>query len=396
MGIEYLGNHKCRLVVYNGSDENGKPNRNVKTVTYINKKDAKNQYDTFKREIDEGEEPIGNAIRLSQLMDDVIASMERKGLKATTIRGYKIAKSRIKDTLGNPVAKEITPYMIDKWIAKLSEKYSPKTIRNTVSFLSTCFNKGMRWRVVVNNPCAGAELPAKETKEKITLELNDIQPFYSALKQEEDMDFIVAIELALFCGLRRSEIFGLTNKSVDLKNKTITINSTRHRIGNETIVQGTKTKSSERTLAIPDFIASDIRKLHKQHDEEIKKHKVISFSDYLILNGFGEPANPNNIYDWLKRFEEKNNLPLVSPHGLRHTYASMVNYFGRDVVEISNQLGHANKTITLDTYTHLFEDASHVSKEIASDVDDFVNGTFQIHTEIHTERIWKIWNILGI
>lgn len=375
MGIEYLGKRKCRLVVYSGSDGNGKPIRSVKTVSYVNKKDAENQYRIFEHEIEKGQEPTGKAIRLETLMDDVISSMERKGLKATTIRGYKVAENKIIKTLGNPYAKDVTPYMIDNWIAELSKDSSPKTIKNTVSFLSSCFKKGLRWKVVTINPCYGAELPAKENKEKVTLELNHIRPFYEALHKEDDYDFIVAVELALFCGLRRSEIFGLTNSDIDLKEATVRVNKTRHRLQSKDVIQTTKTKSSDRTLSLPAFIISDIIKLREEHKRETEKHKVISFGDYLILNGFGEPPSPDNFWYLLKRFEEKNNFPMVPPHGLRHTYASMVNYFGRDLIEISNQLGHANKTITLDTYTHLFEDASHVSKEIALEVDRFVGNT---------------------
>ncbi|MDO4870259.1 MAG: site-specific integrase [Bacillota bacterium] len=288
------------------------------------------------------------------------------------MRGYEIAQRRITETLGDPKAEDVTAYMIDKWIIDITDQLSPKTIKNTVSFLSTCFKKGMRWGIVTANPCSGAELPTKEHKEKVTLELKDIAPFYEALHKEEDYDFIVAVELALFCGLRRSEIFGLTNSSIDTTKAVLTVRQTRHRINGKDIVQSPKTKTSERTLALPDFLVKDIIELHNEHEREKQKHKVISFSDYLILNGFGEPPCPDHLWTLLKRFEDKNHLPNVSPHGLRHTYASMVNYFGRDLVEISNQLGHANKTITLDTYTHLFEDVSHVSKEIASEVNDFI------------------------
>lgn len=370
MGIEYISRHKCRLVVYSGSDENGNPIRNIKTVSYVNKKDAKNQYDNFRKEV--AEQPTEKDIRLSDLMDSVTESMERKGTKATTLRGYDIAKRRIKDTLGDPLAKDVTAYMIDQWIMEMEDSYSPKTIKNTVSFLSTCFRKGIRWQLIANNPCAGAELPAKEHKDKTTLELKDIAPFFKALHQEEDYDFIVATELALFCGLRRSEIFGLTNSSIDTLKAVISVHKTRHRIHGEDIIQTPKTKSSIRSLVLPSFLVDDIIHLQADHERERQEHKIISFSDYLILNGFGEPSSPDNFWNILRRFEEKNYLPLVSPHGLRHTYASMVNFFGRDLVSISNQLGHANKTITLDTYTHMFEDASHVSREIAKDVDAFI------------------------
>ena len=182
----------------------------------------------------------------------------------------------------------------------------------------------------------------------------------------------MAVELALFCGLRRSEIFGLTNSSIDTEKAVIHVARTRHRLQGEDVIQGTKTKSSDRYLSLPAFLVDDIKNLRADREEKRKGLDDIEFSDYLITNDFGEPCSPANFWHKLHVFEEKNGLPFVSPHGLRHTYASMMNYFGRDLVEISNQLGHASKSITLDVYTHLFEDASHVSREIANDVDDFI------------------------
>lgn len=373
MGIEYLSDNKCRLVAYSKSDEKGKPVRTIRTVTYTSKADAKRKYRKFLDEVEEGASPAGRAMRLDELMDRVLESMEKKGLKETTLEGYGKIRRRIEDTLGNPKVKDITPFTVDKWISELQEHYAPKTVASTVSFLSACFRKGIRWDVVSMNPCTGAELPPIERKEKVTLEVKDIQPFFEALHKEEDKSFIVAVELALFCGLRRSEIFGLTNSSVDTKKAVIHVTRTRHRLQGEDIIQGTKTKSSDRYLSLPAFLVDDIKALQKEQKQRNKEFGIEP-SDYLITNGFGEPCSPANFWHKLHVFEEKNNLPFVSPHGLRHTYASMMNYFGRDLVEISNQLGHASKTITLDVYTHLFEDASHVSREIASEVDDFVAG----------------------
>ncbi len=94
----------------------------------------------------------------------------------------------------------------------------------------------------------------------------------------------------------------------------------------------------------------------------------------MILDDLGQPIGSDRIRQILRTFESKNDFPNVTMHGLRHTYASMLNNFGSDIVEISSQLGHANKTITLDVYTHLFENVSHVSNRIAENVDHFVTA----------------------
>ena len=63
----------------------------------------------------------------------------------------------------------------------------------------------------------------------------------------------------------------------------------------------------------------------------------------------------------------------MSPHGLRHTYASMLNAGGRNLTEISGQLGHSQQSTTLNMYTHLFKEASAASRSIADDLDALVS-----------------------
>ncbi len=68
----------------------------------------------------------------------------------------------------------------------------------------------------------------------------------------------------------------------------------------------------------------------------------------------GAPMRPNQL-SWLWRSACKSlKLPRVSFHALRHTHASALIAAGVDVVSVSRRLGHANPTVTLNTYGHLF------------------------------------------
>jgi hypothetical protein len=69
--------------------------------------------------------------------------------------------------------------------------------------------------------------------------------------------------------------------------------------------------------------------------------------------------------------EEDNDLPHVTVHGLRHTFASLLNSSGVDIARISRELGHSNIGTTMNIYTHVFGDVSASSRGIA----DIVNAT---------------------
>ena len=374
MGIEYKSKDKCRLVVYAGSDAYGKPMRFIKTVKYTSKRNAEKQFREFENEVEEGlTKEVGS--RLSEMMSDYISSRKRKGRRTMTIHGYEIIKQRVENTLGDPIAHKVTRKMIDDWIGEMYEVYSAKTIRNTVGFLSSCYERYVDLEQVSRNPCRHAEIPEKPPKPKVILKDKDILPFYNALckEKEENLDFVVAIELMPFCGLRRSEVLGLRPENIDMVMRTVHVDNARHRLGADSIMEGTKTRGSNRVLSLPAFVFTDIKALISLHEDNALRDENLPEPEFLILGAFGEPMHPSVIYTQLKRFERKYDLPDVSPHGLRHTYASMLNAGGRNLTEISGQLGHSQQSTTLNMYTHLFKEASAASRSIADDLDALVS-----------------------
>lgn len=145
-------------------------------------------------------------------------------------------------------------------------------------------------------------------------------------------------------------------ENIDIVNRTVHVDDARHRTGGHTVTgEGTKTARSNRILSLPEFVYDDIVELIEMHEERARNDKHLPKPEYLILGVVGDPINPDVLYKRLKRFEKKYGLPDVNLHGLRHTYASMLKWLGRDLVEISGQLGHTQYSTTLDLYTHLFQ-----------------------------------------
>lgn len=151
----------------------------------------------------------------------------------------------------------------------------------------------------------------------------------------------------------------VSKEDVDFERRCIRIHQTRHRVGRKDTVQDTKTNKSKRTLALPSFLLDDIKKL-------IEVHHGYPFqtSDYLILTAFGVPMNPSLFSAKIRRM-----MDCATVHGLRHTFATMLNAEGFDIARISAELGHSNIHTTLVRYTHVFGGASESSKGIADAID---------------------------
>ena len=359
--IEIIDKHKAKLIVNIGSGEKRK--RRTKTVAYEKKRDLQKMYVDFERECLRRQDTRDT---VEEVLDAYIESRKRLGIKATTIRGYENCKSRFSTAIKEEIAAEVSPYLIDKFISDNADKWSPKTIRNTISVLSSAYDRAIHLGLLTDNPCRRVTLPKNTKKEVDIFNEENVGKFLRALDKER-LDFKVAYKLALLCGLRRSEILGLREEHISIPFRAVTVAETRHRVSDSEIVQDTKTATSHRTLALPDSLAGDIDVLIKEHHDFEYDH-----TDYLIQDGFGQPMNPSTLSNHIYKIEADNGLPHVSLHDLRHTFASMLNNAHIDIARISRELGHSNVNTTLGIYTHVFNGITESSRGIADTIESKV------------------------
>lgn len=361
--IKQISRNKYRFIVNVGSGSSRK--RYTKTITFDGGKKQLNQmYQSFE---DEVKNRPPSEVTVRELLESHIEYTKQLGRKRTTIHSYEVCVERFESRFQRVLARDCTPYQIEQQIA-LMAKYglSAKSIKNTIGLLSSAYEHGIQIGLVNDNPCKKVTLPKVKRKDPLIFSREDIQNFLYALA-DCPIDEKVAYELALFMGLRRSEICGLKESDVDIVNGTISIHNTRHRLGMEDYDSDTKSIRSRRVLAMPDILIVDIARLLETH-RNLKYGQEV---DYLIQDGYGCLILPNTLSARLRRLEEKHNLPLVPMHNLRHTYASLLNASGVDIARISAELGHASIGVTVNTYTHIFGNASASSKGIAEVINNF-------------------------
>lgn len=347
MSITILKGNKADLRVSVGTGENRKQFR--KRVTYSGKKDLDRQYREFENECSKA--PSSDTV--ADILDLYLSTVN---VKTTTKAGYLSLAKLLKADIGSIKARDLTPMAIQKMTA--SHDWAPKTIKNVCSLLSSAYKLAIRYKLLSYNPCQDLSIPKQIKTEKVILGENDIMPFCAAMN-DIPLDMKVCFELALFCGFRTSEILGL--KESDVSDGTITTHETRHRINGVDVIQGNKTEKSRRTLVLPDFLREDIENLIASHDSDC---------EYLI-QFCGSPMNAEMPRHYIKRFTKKHNLPDVTMHGLRHTFASMLNASRAfDIAEISAALGHSNIATTMNIYTHLF--VSQSAKRVADYTESYV------------------------
>jgi integrase len=224
------------------------------------------------------------------------------------------------------------------------------------------FSCAVEWQIIEHNPCDRVKAPKVTKRKPFSLDEQQTVTLFKALANEP-LKYRVITAIAIFTGMRRGEILGLTRKNLDLDNRVIRINQTCSRTKGGSFIQlSTKTESSERIVPFPVEIVP-LLQTHLDVMEE-KKDKcgdkwvsTIEIDGKPVKNNLiftqwnGKPMHPNSIATWFGKFKANNNLsPELTFHGLRHTNITLLLINGVDVGTVADNVGHANKSTTLNVY----------------------------------------------
>ena len=249
------------------------------------------------------------------------------------------------------------------------KKLTRKTIRNHHIVIHSILSTAVDWNILTNNPAERAK-PQKVTKTQAKY-YNDEQvaDMLNALRSEPLM-YMTMIYLAIDIGLREGELTGLKWEDINFNTCEININKQRHYITGIGNIEGKpKTDAGVRTVTASKTVIAFLKEYKKQQNENrLKFGTAWQNGQYVFLHEDGSPISTQLPYKWFTKFLNRHNLPKITFHQLRHTNASLLISSGEDIVTVSGRLGHADKNVTLNTYSHIIK-----SKEaqVANKMDEF-------------------------
>ena len=233
----------------------------------------------------------------------------------------------------------------------------PKTAKDYLSFISSVFSFAIQMNVVKANPCTNIKIKLGEKEEMDCYTIEEAQQFLDLLEQEP-LFYQAFFTLAIYAGLRRSELCGLEWKDIDFESNVISIQRTSHYIKENGIyTDTTKTKKSKRSLKMSDAVMTILQRYRiEQNIERLKIGDQWIDSDRLFVAWNGKPINPNSPYNWLRRFCDRTGMRHTKSalHSFRHLNASLLITNGVDVKTVSSSLGHSQVSTTTNIYAHTF------------------------------------------
>ena len=282
-------------------------------------------------------------------------------VKQSTADRYKSCiRIHIIPALGETRLMDLRASTIQKFLnqCKKVDGLSEKSVKNIRLVLHKALNQAIEDEQIKKNPCDRAKVPSYDDppKEMRPLKDHEVPMFLQAIKghQFESLFFV-----ALFTGMRESELIGLTWDCIDFQHCTIHIyrqlRKTREKKGSY-VFTSLKNKQA-RTFSPPQNVLDVLKKV-KIRQAELRLKAGSSWSnpdDLVFTNDLGKHVATFTLYKYFKEVVTQIGLPEMRFHDLRHGYATLALQNGVDVKTVSNNLGHSTTAFTMDKYGHVTE-----------------------------------------
>lgn len=230
-------------------------------------------------------------------------------------------------------------------------KLSPASVRLAYKVLHQALEKAVDLGYIPQNPASRCQLPRLEQKEILPLD----DHLLNAAKGGK-LEHLLPV--ALFTGLRLSELLGLTWDAVDLQRGTINVNKqltlSKHRSSG--LFASPKSGRGRVITAAPTAIRALNAQKRQQAEMQLRAGPLWDNSPGLVFtNELGGPLCQQGVDVAFNKAMSGAGLSGVRFHDLRHTYAVNAIRAGDDIKTVQGNPGHATAAFTLDRYGHFTE-----------------------------------------
>jgi integrase/recombinase XerC len=218
------------------------------------------------------------------------------------------------------------------------EEYARRTIARRISALRSFYKYMVRENILEYNPFVKVRTPKLEKKLPVFLEEFEINELLNLPEQEGlGLRDQAILELLYATGCRVSELVGLTTIRLDLSNRYVLL-----------LGKGNK----ERIVPLGSTCCNAVKKYYPVRSELMSKYNVPAH-DYVFINNRGGILTDRSVRRILDKYITQLAISKnVSPHTIRHTFATHLLDHGADLRAVQELLGHANLSTT-QIYTHV-------------------------------------------
>lgn len=291
----------------------------------------------------------GSRRRFAFYCDEWLRLRKNKIRESTYIKYDTILKKHIKPKLGGCFPPGITSAVTDEFSRELLNEngLAVKTVHDILVVLHGIL-KYTAAQLPGAFPAIEINYPKESKKEMRVLSREEQERFIRYLLTDTDTCKF-GVLLMLLSGVRIGELCALKWGNIDLKEQTIRITATLQRLHDtatesenrtRVVIGVPKSDTSVRTIPLTDYATTLCR--------QFAVRNAVAY----ILTGSENYMEPRSLQYRIEKYTKECGLEGVHAHTLRHTFATRAVEVGFEIKSLSEVLGHANTTITLERYVH--------------------------------------------
>lgn len=362
------GTYTARIQV--GKRSNGRPNK--KAFYGKTEAEVKRKLREFRRNMDKYQPESVCRLTVTEYFYNWLLNNKRYNLKDTSYdRLERTIENQILPAIGNVLITQVISDDIQGLLNSLiDDKASYSVVKKTYYALNELFRFASLRGDIAKNPMLTIELPSKDktvppkpprffSERELRLILEELQRTY---KNGKNVYFYPdAFVLILNTGLRMGELLALKWGDINLVKREIFVHSDlsevalrdkQHKKKGYTLKISSipKTDSGNRMIDIHDRALGALKALKKNSD-------CFDSCDTVVCNKKGDILAPQQLERTFRRVLRNAGIAETGVHSLRHTFASLLlQNPDTSIREVSEILGHANPTVTINIYWHLIHD----------------------------------------
>lgn len=296
----------------------------------------------------EAENPVVKSY-LERWLEDSVKDSVKQG----TYESYEyMVRRHLVPAFGSKRLRNLSPAQVQNlYRQKLDSGLSRRTVQLIHTTLHKALKQAMKWGLVPRNVAEAVDAPRPQKKEIHPLAPEQVKRFLEAA-QGDRLEALYG--LAVTSGLREGELLGLRWQDVDLERRAVRVRQqlTRTKTG---LSFTTPKNGKGRNVAIMDLTVAALKAHRKRQADERSKMGDLWQDTHLVFTSItGTPLDVGNLTNRSFRpLLERASLPRIRFHDLRHTFATLFLSNGTHPKIVQEMLGHANISMTMDTYSHV-------------------------------------------
>jgi len=343
------------------------------------KKDAEKRLGELLHQLDTGMFMLPSKTTLAEYLERWLSDYAKPNLSPRGYERYEsIARVHLIPSLGGILLTQLRPEHLQKhYTAKLNNGLSALTVKYLHTVIHKALQTAVKWGLVNRNVADGVDVPRARHNEMQTWDEYDITRFLEAAK---DTPYYALFYTALFTGMRRSELLGLSWQDVDFLFCQVSVTRGLHYLKDGSYVfTQPKSAKSRRTIALSPSAILTLKE-HKEKQEVIRASLgiLLKDDDLVFSTPEGKPLRPNTVSRAWTMLAARAGVKVIRFHDARHTHASLMLKQGIHPKIVQERLGHATIAITLDTYSHV---APGLQEAAAKRFDEVLSSRYNKHTE---------------